>query len=561
MEKEINLILKSIDTISNKGYKSKFTETYQTSVSKQSQIVSEYLGVESERQSILWSILFSMTISKNSSIDLDEFSSYLNTSILKILLYQSDFDELVKRKLLKRHKPSRRRRNTESLNYMNLYVPNDIIISLVNGETTLPKRRKNDLTIYDIFDIVLSFVQERYDGMIDYDELCNEFDVLMMENKEHPFIKQIVKHKLPVIEQIILIYVCSQFTDGVSSVDLIDFLKTIHHDTQSQLRVRKEFLQEKTKIQQSLLVELVTENFKSDRYIQLTNTGKSLFGEDLNLFVDKDISNHKDIILSSGIVEQKLFFNEKEKKSLDFLTDLLRPDNYNSVVNRMKDLGMKPGFTVLFHGHPGTGKTESVYQISRMTGRDIKRVEISETKSKWYGESEKLIKNIFTSYKRLVDTTELTPILLFNEVDGVLKNRQIGTSKVDNTESTVVTILLNEIENFEGVLLSTSNNTSFDRSFDRRFLYKIYFNKPDSDTRFLIWKDKLPVLTDEEIMNLSKTFELSGGMIQNIKKKVEMTSILTGNIPTFQEIQGYCDDEFLEKKTERNRIGFKVGSV
>ena len=565
MEQELNELLKCIDKISVKGYKSKFSEVFQKSVSEESQKVCEYLGITSERQSILWSILFSMTVQKNSSIDLEDFSMYLNTSMLKILLYQSDFDELVKRKLLRRKKSSRRRRNSDSLNYMNLFVPNDIIVSLVNGEMTLPKRRKNDLTIYDILDIFYSILRERDDELIDYDELCLEIDCLMTENKNHPFVKQILKYRLPIHEQIILLFVCHQFKENNSTVDLGGILKILFSDTQSQLHIRKDFIDGITKLQHPDLdlVDLESESFRSDKSIQLTPKGRNLFGDDQHLFFDQEITKHNDIILSTSITEQMLFFNEKEQKSIDFLTDLLLPDNYTSIVNRMKDMGMKIGFTVLFHGQPGTGKTESVYQISKSTGRDIKRVEPSTTKSKWFGESEKLIKNVFDSYKRLVDQSELTPILMFNEVDGILSTRKtMGNSSVDQTENTIQTILLQSLEEFQGILFSTTNlPKNLDKGFERRFLYKIFFDKPTSDTRFLIWKSKLPVLNDKQTQFLSETFEFSGGQVDNVVKKVVMNQILTGITPDLKEIVGFCDEECLEKKTERNRIGFRIGSV
>jgi hypothetical protein len=568
MEKEINEILKCIDEISTKGRHSEFSEEFQTSVSEQSKIVSNYLEITSERQSILWSLLFSMSIQKNCcSIDLDDFSSFLDTTVIKVLLYQKDFDELVKRKLLRRHKGiRRRRRSTESLNYMNLFVPNDIIESLVNGETTLPKRRKKDLSVYEILDIVIDLLRDRDHEELDYDELCIEIERLIEENKDNSFIKQVVKCKLPLHEQIILLYVCQQFTRGNSSVDLIQFLNLLFTDTQSELKIRKEFFEEKTKLQHPDidLIELESDSFKSDRCIQLTTKGKSLFGEDQNLFIDQEIKNQRDIILSSSIQEQKLFFNEKEQKSLNFLYDLLRPDNYNSMKQRMLDLGKKSiSFTVLFHGFPGTGKSESVYQISRITGRDIKRINISETKSKWFGESEKLIKRVFDSYRRLEETSEVTPILFFDEVDGIFGTRKtVGNSSIDQTENTIQSIILSELSDFQGIMLSTTNlPKNLDKGFERRFLYKIFFDKPNSETRFLIWKDKLPILTDGQIRYLSETFEMSGGQIDNVVKKIVLNQILKGTTPYLNEIEEFCEEEFLERKTDRNKIGFRIGCV
>ncbi len=558
MDQEINEVIKCIDLISQKGLKSKFSDQFQKSVSQESQVVCKYLGIQSERQSILWSILLSMSLQKNSSIDLDDVSSFLNTSILKVFLYQKDFDELVKRKLLRRQKPSRRRRNTESLNYLNLFVPNNIIYSVVNGEP-LPKRCKSDLNIYDILDMVFTHFNEKDDGFIDYDELCSEIVGLLNENKNIPFIRQILNYKLPTLEQIILLVVCQQFTAGNTSVELVGLLKTIISETQRQLQIRKEWIGGRTKLQSLNLVDLESESsFRSDKNIVLASKGRELFGEDQHLFIEQEVTKHSDIILSTSIIEKQLFFNEKEQKSLEFLTDLLKPDNYNSVVNRMKDLGMKPGFTVLFHGSPGTGKTETVNQISRMTGRDIKRVEISETKSKWYGDTEKIIKKLFTSYEKLKLNSEITPILLFNEVDGILKKRQDGNSEISNIESTVVTILLQEFENFEGIMFCTANNTNFDRSFDRRFLHKILFQKPDPTVLSKIWTNRVPILTEKQAMYLADRFDFSGGQIDNICKKIVMKQVLTGITPTLLEIEEFCQEESMDKTVEKRRIGYLV---
>jgi AAA+ superfamily predicted ATPase len=563
MEEEINKILNCIDFISDNGLKSKFSVEFQNSVSKQSKVVSEYLGITSERQSIWFSILFSMSLQR-SSIDLEDISRYLNTTIVKILQYQVDFDQLVKLKVLRREKPDRRRRNNpDRLTSLCLYVPSDIIISLTNGDKKLPSRTKQNLNTYEVLDVVLNIIQEKESDLLDNSEMSEEIQNLLIENTDCPFVHQIIKYKLPILEQIILLCVCIQYTESVTSVDLLSLLKTILNDTSSQLRVRKDFLQNKTKLQKLELVDLEMETFRSDKYVELLPKGKTLFGEDQNLFNYRENKDKKDLILSSGISEQKLFFNEKEEKNIDFLTDLLRQDNYNSVVNRLKDMGMKQGFTVLLHGYPGTGKTETVYQISKKTGRDIKMVNMSETKSSWFGESEKLIKKVFDSYKKLVETSELTPILLFNEVDGIFGTRKTGgNSSIDQTLNTIQNIILQEMEDFNGILLSTTNLPgNLDKGFERRFLYKILYDKPNNETRFKIWKDKLPILSDDEILKLSSSHLLSGGQITNIQKKVQMTQILTGLYPSFNEIHELCESEFLDKKSEHKPIGFKYGSV
>lgn len=115
------------------------------------------------------------------------------------------------------------------------------------------------------------------------------------------------------------------------------------------------------------------------------------------------------------------------------------------------------------------------------------------------------------------------------------------------------------MEDFQGILIATTNLTcNLDSAFERRFLYKIFFDKPEKETRFMIWKDKLPILSDDEIMELSNSFQLSGGQIQNVTKKITLAQILTGMTTDFQEIKEFCENEFLDQPTGERRIGYRV---
>lgn len=565
MEQKMNQILVCVDEIAEISHGSKLSEKFFDSVGKQTDVVKQYLGVESSKLAVYWSILLNLTI-LNSSSDLNDISRFLNSSMIKILSIVPEFEELVKLKLLRKDRTSehRRRRNVE-LNSLKYFVPTDIIISLTKGEMTLPIRKKENISQWEILDIVASLIKnDLTNEMIDYKGLCYEIDYLMEENKSNSFIKKIKSFQLPILEQIILMFVCSEFTLNEEFVDLPRLVRALFEDTGKQIKARKEFIETKTRLQKLDLIDLVSGNFKNDSEIRLTENGSTImFEEDKNFFVQNSKSVQKDMILSSSITEQKLFFNEKEQKSIDFLTDLLKPDNFSSVFNRLKDSGLKIGLPVLLYGNPGTGKTETVYQISRKTGRDIKLVNMAETKSMYFGESEKRIKKVFDSYKKLVETSELTPILLFNEVDGVFGTRKtVGKSSVDQTQNTIQNIILQEMEDFNygGILLSTTNLPENLKDFERRFLYKIQYDKPDSNTRFLIWKDKLPILTDDEILELSNSHLLSGGQIMNVSKKIKMTQILTGLYPSFKEIHELCESEFLERRLDHKPIGFRIGS-
>jgi SpoVK/Ycf46/Vps4 family AAA+-type ATPase len=113
------------------------------------------------------------------------------------------------------------------------------------------------------------------------------------------------------------------------------------------------------------------------------------------------------------------------------------------------------------------------------------------------------------------------------------------------------------LDNFNGVLIATTNLTAnLDKAFERRFLYKIFFDKPDIKSRTFIWFDRLPFLNNQEILDLAYNFEMSGGQIDNICKKVVMKQVLSGTRPTLQEIQGFCKEEFLDQSVIRKKIGF-----
>ncbi len=555
-----NKVLTAVDTIFQKGHKSKLSESFQHSVSTETEIIKDYLGIESERQAMFWSMLFGMTIQSNASIDLETFSSYLNTTVLRVFVFQKDFDELVKRKLLYRQKSTRRRRGGESLAYLNLAIPLDMIYSVVNNEP-LPKRRMSDLSIYEVLDVVYTLLQQRDDGFIDGDDFNTELENLITENKANPTIRKIINCKLPPLELAILLVLLQQFVEGSQYVEWVKLLRTLLPESQKQIKVRKEWQTGNSKLQKIGFIRFDDDSqFRSDKTITLTTKGMELLGDDKNLFMDFDTPKSNDIIQSTSISEQKLFFNEREQGELDLLSNLLQPNNYDEVVGRLKSNKLKANFTILFSGQPGTGKTESVYQIARSTGRDIKMVDISKTKSKWFGDSEKLIMGIFASYRKLVESSKLTPILLFNEADGIFSSRQtVDESTVSQTQNAMQTCLLQAMEDFEGICICTTNLPMSLKEFERRFLYKITFDKPDSSTRVKILRDKIPFLSDDQILRLSETFNLTGGQIANLSKKFIMNQILIGKYPDMNEVLKLCDSEFLVKSKGRSSIGFKVG--
>lgn len=320
-------------------------------------------------------------------------------------------------------------------------------------------------------------------------------------------------------------------------------------------------LKEETHIlQRTGLAELTTRSslFGENTVLSLTDKGKELyFEEDAELFIEK--GNDKSRIKSEGIKEKHLFFSDTQRGQLALVENALEEKNYQSLVSRLEDKGLMKGLAILLYGAPGTGKTETVMQWARKTGRDIIHVDISASKSMWYGESEKIIKKIFSDYKKVCRNTSLKPILLFNEADAIFSRRRSiggGNGSIDQTENTIQNIILEEMEKLEGILVATTNlEGNLDGAFERRFLFKIRYEKPSLQTKTNIWRDKLPILSESEANTLASGFDFSGGEIDNIVRKVTMKEVISGKSPSISDIITLCEHEKLTG-SRGVRIGF-----
>ena len=176
----------------------------------------------------------------------------------------------------------------------------------------------------------------------------------------------------------------------------------------------------------------------------------------------------------------------------------------------------------------------------------------------WYGESQKLVKKIFTDYYEAKDKEKRCPILLFNEADAIIGKRKVGgNASTSETENAIQNILLEELENFKGILFATSNLVmNLDTAFERRFLFKVKYAKPNLQNATAIWKIKLPNLTKEQALELAINYPFSGGEIDNIVRKCIMENVLHGEQPSLKTILSFCNQEKWESSTMGNKIGF-----
>lgn len=153
---------------------------------------------------------------------------------------------------------------------------------------------------------------------------------------------------------------------------------------------------------------------------------------------------------------------------------------------------------------------------------------------------------------------DITPILLFNEADAIFGIRQEGAQRaVDKMENSLQNILLQEMEKLDGILIATTNLTqNLDKAFERRFLYKVRFEKPSLETKSKIWSSMMPELTESQAEELAREYDFSGGQIENISRKKKIQSIIECCEPDFATLKQYCGEELLNSEPKRRKIGF-----
>ena len=386
-------------------------------------------------------------------------------------------------------------------------------------------------------------------------ELLSQIDNLLCSNEDLKVVKELKALRLKSIEHE-TIYLKSLYDGGTNNETSIDTVaESVHEKERDAILLKNELVQESNELIKNDLLELSEASFFSSAKLRLTEASQQLLVSCGMELPDKQKNNYS--ISPAAIKSKPLFYNDEDASQMAMLRQILEEDNFSDIQKRMSEKALPIGVIALLHGHPGTGKTESVYQFAKQTSREVIQVDISQSKSMWFGESEKQIKKIFTRYEQYSKRCKLKPILLFNEADAIISKRKYASSSnVAQTENAIQNILLEEFEKFTGICIATTNLVNnLDPAFERRFLYKIELTKPSVNTLAKIWESKLSHIDSYNIFALAKEYPFSGGQIDNIVKKTEMHEILHGTKPTHDEILAWCNAERFQKNN-RKRIGF-----
>ena len=541
-------LLRAIEMVVEVSKDSKMSEKSMKQMDKELKYLSERLGI-SEFQALL----FCICMEKGPRhIDFNDFASHLDISKIHALGFADDVDALIRRRLL-------RYQNVNDEEQME--IPASVIKSLKHNQVYEVPVRK-ELDSFALFDVLNELFEDLNDDIITPSALYEELKVIFKDNHQVPFVQRMEGIDFDSWTYfLLLLFFCHQLVNNDDDDIRFNQLEGLYEST-SRFNWEKTLLRCGT---HQLMVEGYIEHRCEDgmasttRYKLTEHTKQTLLAEmKLNTSEEKVA----DVMSASELLPKKMFYGSKVQKQVEELYSFLAPEKYNEIRERMKRTGFRTGFACLFYGGPGTGKSETVYQLARETGRDIMIVDVPQIKSKWVGDSEKNIKALFDHYRELVcKETEKggkVPILLFNEADGIIGIRKLGAQNaVDKMENSIQNIILQEMESLDGIMIATTNLTeNLDTAFERRFLYKICFEKPDATVRKNIWMSMMPNLSEADACTLAEKYDFSGGQIENISRKATINVILHGEDGNDLEILSeYCNAERLNHHGQK-RIGF-----
>lgn len=542
-QKPVPTLLQAIEKVVELAEDSKMSEEFMLKAAPEISLLAEGYGI-TERQAVLFCVCMEKGPNR---VDYDDLASFLDLNKIGVLSYASDIDALVRRRLLK----FRDVKDEDDFD-----IPSVVIRSLKHNEVyQLPQRKGLDCAA--MFELLDQWFEDLDDDAISPHALCEELQQLFEDNPQVSFVKHLKAYYLSDEDEMMVAYFAHRLVnrddDDIRFRDIEDLYdnKADFTNAKGKLRSGEHKLQEKKLIEHKSVDGLADVT----RYKMTETAKRELLAEMKINEAEEKLANMLDV---SRLPKKQLFFPKDIQRQVEELGSFLQPENYLKIQERMKEKGFRYGFACLFYGSPGTGKTETVYQLAKKTGRNIMVVDVPQLKSMWVGQSEKNVKALFDRYREQVKKAKLTPILLFNEADAIIGKRKNGAENaVDKMENSLQNIILQEMEQLDGIMIATTNlQQNMDKAFERRFLYKIKFDKPTEEARAHIWHEMIPDLSELDVHTLASKYDFSGGQIENIARHYAIDTILHGQAEdVLLMLIRHCDNERLDEKNMK-KIGF-----
>ena len=536
-------LLNGMQTILRFAEDSALCDTYFENVKVPMDYLSRRLNLTPTQVTLLAII---MELGFQHPVSLSDISRFLDTSNLEILEKSTDLNTLITRRMLSEHNSR-------------YDVPREVYEAFRQNQCYTYKipTARNDEELADRIDRMLSAI----DRNTDLDLFDTRLRELLLENSTVHLartllgaLKKLSEHEFRILVLMSMYWIRDEETD----IDGNQLNMMFDRNFECR-KITSEITNGRSPLVKKKFVKVsATGGFMSHNSFSLTPQFRKQLTPDRKEKDDDGDETNSRLTLCADIKPKDLFYNPDAIHEVERLQNVLQPEQMNGVLKRLKERGLRGGFTCLLYGGPGTGKTETVLQLARRSGRDIFQVEVSQLRSKWYGESEKLVKGIFDEYRKMVSKSKVAPIMFFNEADAIFNRRMENAERaVDKGENALQNIILQEMETLNGILIATTNLAdSLDPAFERRFLYKLFLDKPTTEVKAHIWQSMLPDLSEEESLTLAREFDFSGGQIENVVRKRFIDEVLTGERIDLDALQTLCRNDQLGDNKGKQPIGF-----
>ena len=251
----------------------------------------------------------------------------------------------------------------------------------------------------------------------------------------------------------------------------------------------------------------------------------------------------------------ELVLPESQLRLLTNITNQVRDriivyDRWGFRANSSRGLGI----SALFVGQSGTGKTMAAEVLAKMLNLDLYRIDLSQVVSKYIGETEKNLGQIFDAAE------EGGSILLFDEADALFGKRTEIRDSHDRYANIEVSYLLQRMESYQGLaILTTNQREALDPAFQRRIRFIVQFPFPDERNREQIWSNIFPKEVPIKGLDFHQLAKLNvtGGTIFNISIGAAFLAVRSGDPVMMKHILDSARTEYqrLGKSLTQNEIG------
>ena len=506
-------------------------------------------------------IVVAIMVEGGKAVSWKSLGAYLGISRLTMMTYSEDVEELVMKGWIYRSSSYE-----HDGHYQGFQLTFGVVTALRKNKVFVPEKLQG-LTLQEFMDRLEVYIHKNSgsNNFTDNEELMEWVDMLIERNQELQLCR-LLHNIIDLHERLIMVLILVDYAQYADSDGEGLYYSTIDDaldDDFSVYNVKDNLKDGSLGLFSKELIEFecVDGLANNERYLLTKKVKNELLSEYKPRRSQVKENRRKDdnlLIKHADIKVKEMFYNPKDGEQIEKLGSLLQDETFKGVQKRLEEEGMRKGFACIFYGSPGTGKTETVLQLARKTGRDIMQIEIAGLRDMFVGESEKNVKAVFERYRKVCESSKVIPILFFNEADAIFGERMEKTPRaVDKMENAIQNIILQEMENLDGILIATTNLTgALDKAFERRFLYKVEFNKPTEDIKEKLWLSMFKgKLTGVQARKLARDYNFTGGEIENISRKHTIDYILEGKELDFDALCRYCDQERLNTSSHR-KLGF-----